>query len=1596
MACLLQRTKLSVLQMLKKIVKYTLRTLLVVLLLVLLIPALLYIPAVQDFIRGKAVGYASGALGMELSVGRIRLAFPLRLTVEETLLVDRTDTLVDCGKLSVDVALWPLIRKEVVVRSFELDRVAAHYRDSTGGLDMRIAAGQLALEEARADLRAQTAGIARIALSDGDIFLDLAESAPAEKADSTAPSAWSFDIRQISIGNTAFGMRTAPAATELSVRLADGEIEACRVGLGSQQVDVKSVLLDRGAYSYLTAPADPEQEPAAEPEQEPAAEPASPDDATPSLPWTVRVGSVALTDNRAEYGTLGHRPAAGFDPAFIALSALDLTIDSVYNRGADIALQLRRLAFTERSGLAVRDASGRFEMDSTGIALSGFELETRYSQLRAELSAGPGILHMEPATPLSADLSATVNTQEIAALYPTAIPPALNDRTVRMKLTAAGTLTDIGRIGLDVSSPGHLDFTADGRAQNLLDPELLNASARFEGDFRDMNFLMELLPDSALRRRVAIPDQIGLHGSAETDRGALSVASTLAVDAGRIILNGRLDPRKESYDAELRCDSFPVNRFLPADSLGMLALSLTARGAGFDPFQTQTRTSLRAQIDHAEYRGYDFGGIGLEADLEEQHISGALSDRNEALRLSLLLSGMLTEEQQQVRIAGKIADFDLAQMGFTPERIGGSFLLDASASATRRGSYVARIGLDSIEIRNGYRTDRIRPTSVAFASDTASTRAEISSGDLSLRFSSRSPLDSLIAALTRSADTLARQIRLQSVDIEQLQPVLPDFDLQATAGRNNILNNLLRSRKASFDALEIRGGSHDSQPVSLRMRVEGLASGGIVLDTVKLGIAQEARQLAYYLRVANTPGNLDHVAQAAVYGSLAGNTGQLNLWQKDRSGREGFRFGFDVAWTDSLIRASVTPRNPLFGFEPWEVNPGNYLVYRFDKRVEADLDMTHGTQRFALRSVTAPGSPDGIRLDIAGLNIGSMLELLPSAPPVDGVLGADVTLNLAPDSLCLRGDVSVSELSYAKQRFGNIDFGLFYGQGRGHRADARLTLDGTEVLAVGGDYRADRESPLDLTVTVPGLPLQPVNIFLPADMLRLSGDLQAKVHAQGTPDRLNLNGGVRFAGTEVRVPMIGTSFRLSSDTIRIADSRVRFDNYAVTAPNKNPLTIRGSVDLSDFARMKADLALRASDFQFVNVARKEKAPVYGKAYLDLDATARGPLDELVVRGSLALLGGTDISYVMQDSPMDVKERPQNVVTFVSFRDLDAQEPLEAAPAVKIGGMDVLMNVDINSDVKAGVDLSANGENRIDLQGGGNLTYTMNPLGDVSLSGKYVLSGGTVRYNPPVISQKIFRITPDGYVEWVGNIADPAFNITAVETVRANVSSDDQDARPVNFNISINIRNTLNDLEVSFDLSAPEDLTLQNELNSLTAEQRATQAMNLLIYNTYTGPGSTGKASSENPLNSFIQKELNQWAQNNLKGVDLSFGINSYGEDDPNGQRTDYSYRLSKNLFSNRVRAVIGGKISTDADPSQNLKENLIDDISLEYMLTKRDNMYLRLFRHTGYESILEGEITETGVGFVIRKKLLRLGDLFRLTKRSIEKQQRNESEEHPK
>ena len=54
-------------------------------------------------------------------------------------------------------------------------------------------------------------------------------------------------------------------------------------------------------------------------------------------------------------------------------------------------------------------------------------------------------------------------------------------------------------------------------------------------------------------------------------------------------------------------------------------------------------------------------------------------------------------------------------------------------------------------------------------------------------------------------------------------------------------------------------------------------------------------------------------------------------------------------------------------------------------------------------------------------------------------------------------------------------------------------------------------------------------------------------------------------------------------------------------------------------------------------------------------------------------------------------------------------------------------------------------------------------------------------------------------------------------------------------------------------------------------------------------------------------------------------------------------------------------------------------------------MYVKIFRKTGFESIVEGEVTQTGAGFVFKRKLRTIGDLFR-SKSAIERRMKLEQD----
>ena len=291
-------------------------------------------------------------------------------------------------------------------------------------------------------------------------------------------------------------------------------------------------------------------------------------------------------------------------------------------------------------------------------------------------------------------------------------------------------------------------------------------------------------------------------------------------------------------------------------------------------------------------------------------------------------------------------------------------------------------------------------------------------------------------------------------------------------------------------------------------------------------------------------------------------------------------------------------------------------------------------------------------------------------------------------------------------------------------------------------------------------------------------------------------------------------------------------------------------------------------------------------------------------------------------------------------------------------------------------LSPDGSSYVDIEGGGELMMTYSPDKDLQINGRYTVNSGTIKYTMMVIPLKEFRIKSGSYVEFRGPIMNPTLNVSATERLRTSVT-ENQQPRSVNFDVGLHVTQTLQDMGLEFTLEAPEDLMIQNELSTMSTEQRGRLAVTMLATGMYindAGASTSGGVTGQNALNAFLQGQISNLTSKALKSIDLSLGMEQ-GTSATGGTTTDYSFRFAKRFWGNRISVIVGGKVSTGQD-AQNTGESLIDNVSIEYRLDNSATRYVNLFYDKNYESMLDGEVTEMGVGLVLRRRTNKLGELF--------------------
>ncbi len=1254
----------------------------------------------------------------------------------------------------------------------------------------------------------------------------------------------------------------------------------------------------------------------------------------------------SMTDGSFSYNQDSQSVAKGFDPRHILVSDMCVEVDSLHYKGKEVHINVHQLSMQERSGFRILHTNGEVRMDSLGVNLPHLRIESRSSYLQAKGYLPWGAFKEGGTEQINAMVEGQVSLADVA-VWDSSIFVHDSPMNIRLALHGNAKRMQLDTLALQMDSV--IALNAAGKLSNLKDDNLRMGEVRWQARMHNPSVVMPLITHYA--PSIRIPQGLNIGGILTANRTRYDASIELYEHEGSLQADGYYDTQLEEYSLNIRTDSLPLHRFLPHSTLSHMTARGKIVGKGLDPYASSTYLQGEVHVDSVQYGSQLISHVGLKTSLKEHQALVIGDSHNPIIKMQARVEGVLHRDSLKAKAMMNVEKAELSSL----RRI--EFPIEAMASV------------------------EMRPDSLS---------AQLSMGDFEMNLNGGDTPNALIKGLNAFVHTMYSQLKVQKVDIEKAKTYLPDLNLTLKAGKENpIMDYLHYASGIGLAQLEVDVHTSPRQGVFANGYVYSLRTDSLEFDTVKMDVATiKDTILVANLSVSNAPNTRKPVFTANLSGEWSNEQASALLHFYNDKHEMGLELGARASAETDGVRLSFFPENPTIGFRTFTLNEGNYISLSDSGKVEAQVEMLdkYGTG-FRFYSTPNAEAEQDLSIDLTRLNLTEIVEMMPYAPHISGIMDAELHyLREKDEANTFSGTLRTENLTYEGYAMGTQELEAVYlPVSMDEHLISLQWIQNNEVTAtMDGRYfnentpeenTSNKKGQIETEVNLSHFPLDMANAFVPRDVVILHGLLNGNLVIKGNIDAPRIDGEVRFDSVNVHSPLYAVDFHFDKTPISINRNRLIFDSFNIYSKGKNPFTLTGNVDLGDFSHMKADLQMRAMEYELLNAKKNRNSVLHGKVLVSLYSTIKGELTSPVVRGSMNVLGVTDVTYVLKESSLTVEDRLGSMVTFVNLNDTISTPKKDKE--VSIGGMDLLLNVQIDPGAQVQADLG--NDNYVEVQGGGNLSMQLTPQGDMLLTGRYTLNSGEMKYSLPVIPLKTFNIAGGSYVDFTGNPANPYLHIVATERVRTSVT-EDNNSRYVNFDVGVTITQTLENMGLTFTLDAPEDVTIQNQLAAMSAEERGKLAVTMLVTGMYVGGqgGGTNGFSTNNALNSFLQNEISNIAGNALKTVDVSIGVEgNYATDGTTQGGTDYSFRFAKRFWNNRLSVIIGGRISTGNEATAEGEGNsFIDDISLEWRLDDSGTRYVKLFHTKNYESILEGEIIETGVGLVLRRKVDRLGELF--------------------
>ena len=932
-----------------------------------------------------------------------------------------------------------------------------------------------------------------------------------------------------------------------------------------------------------------------------------------------------LSGSSANYDTGAAKPGEGFDASHIAVRDIRIGLDSLLYKGRDMNAVIREFSMNERSGLSITSLTGRAFSNDSIIRIPGIKLQTPHSEIDLSAQTYWELVNIPTTGRLSAGLNAYIGKEDVmlfAGGLPDSFKEAYPFRPLVVRAGTDGNLKQMQISRFTVDLPGAFSMKGGGILENLADSLTRSGTIGLDMITQNLNFLTALTGE-APNGTIVIPDSMNLKARVELKGPEYKANLHLKQGQGSMGVNAELNTSTEAYAADLKIDNLQLHNFLPKDSIYELSLSADAKGRGLDVMSYRALAKLNLSLDQLHYARYQLSNVHLTGALKGALVTANLTSDNALLKMTTDAEYNLAHRYPDGKVTVDVTQLDLHELGLMPQPMKRPLAFNLSAEARQNRVFT-----------------------------------HLTSGDMKLNLSARSGVNSLISQSTHFMDVLMKQIDEKALNHAELREALPTAILSFSAGKENPLAYFLATKNISYHDVSMKFGTAPDWGINGKAAVHALKMDTLQLDTIFFTVKQDTTLMKLRAGVINGPKNPQFSFATTLTGEIRDRDAELLVDYKNGKGETGVLLGvnarplFEGHGKGNGIAFTLIPENPIVAFQRFHFNENhNWIYLHKNMRVYANVDMWD-EEGMGFRVHSVPGdtvSLQNIDVEIRRIRLQEITSVLPYFPEITGLFSLEAHYIQTEKDLQLSAEASVDELTYERQRIGDVALGATWlpGEQGKQYLNAYLNHEQAEVLVADGKLvptRTGKDS-LEVNTTLEHFPLRVANVFIPDQMVTLSGDMDGNLNITGSTEQPLINGELVLDSVAVLSRQYGARFMFDNRPVQIKNNRLEFDKFAIYTTSKNPFTIDGYVDFRDMSRPMANLNMLAQNYTLLDAKRTRESLVYGKVFADFRATVKGPLDGLNMRGNVSLLGNTDVSYVLTDSPLTVQDRLGSLVTF---------------------------------------------------------------------------------------------------------------------------------------------------------------------------------------------------------------------------------------------------------------------------------------------------------------------------------------------------------------